>query len=328
MYSIVRALLTGDPVAGAAWSRAALDLDAATGGSALPAAGFIDTWFHSHWRTSLNESVDINKAAANRALQDNDAQYASYNIAGGVILTAAMGRPLADVIADGNRALAHQLHRNARMHVHLEMQFARALQGQTNDVLSLSDDGVDEEKDIGWVAETEFANQIGYYLATRARLHRYAGDWDGAVAWYDKIGPLRGAIAGQIVEVDLIQHILLARFARILAGQAPSEIETTAIEEELKSLNGWARIHEGNFGTKAAMANHVWAGINGGKNAAKFLSAIAQDLSPDHRLQDRALAYEYAARLDPSADSLRYAIAAYNDWGAVSVADRLSKQGL
>ncbi len=328
MYSIVRALLTGDPVAGAAWSRAALDLDAATGGSALPAAGFIDTWFHSHWRTSLHDSVEINQAAAARALKDNDPQYASYNVAGGVILSAAMGRPLDDVIVHADDALNHQLHRNARMHIHLERQFARALQAQTLDPLSFSDDAINEDKDIGWVAETEFANQTGYYLAARARLHRYAGDWDGAVEWYDKIGPLRGAIAGQIVEVDLIQHILLARFARILAGQAATPADTAAVEEEMKMLTGWSAIHAENFGTKATMAAHIWAGIQGDMEASKNLIALAAGLGPDHWLQDRALAFEYAARLAPNDNTLRDAVDAYNDWGATGVANRLSAQGL
>ncbi len=323
MYSIVRALLTGDPVAGAAWSRAALDLDAATGGSALPAAGFIDTWFHSHWRTSLHDSVEINQAAAARALQDDDPQYASYNVAGGVILSAALGRPLDQVIAHSNEALQHQLHRNARMHVHLEQQFARALQAQTVDPLSLSDGTIDEAKDIGWVAETEFVNQTGYYLAARARLHRYAGDWDGAIAWHDKIGPLRGAIAGQIVEVDLIHHTLLARFARILGGDAATAAETDVIERELKTLNGWSAIHAENFGAKATMANYIWAGIQGDESAADRLIAVAKTLGPDHWLQDRALALEYAARLAPSDNRLRDAVAAYRDWGAVSVANRL-----
>lgn len=323
MYSIVRAALTGDRAGGAAWSRAALDLDAATGGGALPAVGFIDTWFHGHWRAPLHESVGINRAGAVRALSDGDVQYASYNIAGGVILTAALGRRLDRVIAHGAEALQHRLHRNSRMQVVLEMQFARALRAETEHSLSLSGHDVDEARDIGWVAETEFANQIGYYLATRARLHRHAGDWAGAIECAAHAAPLMPAIAGQTAEFDLVLHVLLARLGLVLDDRAALPDQKDAIEGELAQLAAWRAIHDGNFGAKADLARTVWDGVRGDAQAHQRLAALARRLGPDHGLQDRALALEYAARLAPGDETLRAAVDAYLDWGATGMARRL-----
>ncbi len=328
MYSIVQSLLTGDRAAGAAWSRAALDLDAATEGNALPAAAFIDMWFHGHWRDPLQESVETNRIAVERALADNDLQYASYNIAGGVILKAALGYPLADVISQGAQALQHPLHRNALVHVHLEMQFARALRGETHDLLSLSDEKLNEDKDIGWVTETEFANQIGFYLATRARLHRHAGDWIGALDWYERVVPVRPAIAGQMIEFDLVLHAVLARLGQVLADPAVLEAQRGAIEAELSQLTEWSAIHPQNFGAKAKMANLVWAGVEGDISAADGLATLARAGDTQHWLQDRALAFEYAARLQPDTGRVNDAIQAYKNWGASAVAQRFAERGL
>ena len=323
MYSIVKAALTGDRAGGAAWSRAALDLDAATGGGALPAVGFIDTWFHGHWRAPLHESVAINRAGASRALSDGDVQYASYNIAGGVILTAALGQRLDRVIAHGAEALQHRLHRNSRMQVVLEMQFARALRAETEHPLSLTGHDVTEARDIAWVAETEFANQIGYYFATRARLHRHAGDWAGAIACADQAGPLMPAIAGQTAEFDLVLHTLLARLGLVLEDRCALRDQRPAIEAALAQLAAWRAIHDGNFGAKAALAGAVWAGVQGDVHAPGRLAALARGLGPDYGLQDRALALEYAARLAPGDETLRAAVDAYLDWGATGMARRL-----
>ncbi|WP_168769424.1 AAA and adenylate/guanylate cyclase domain-containing protein [Yoonia sediminilitoris] len=323
IYSIVRALLTQDKVAGAAWSRAALDLDAVTGGTALPAVAFIDTWFHGHWRVPMAESIAINRAARKMDVAPQDQQYASYNIAGAVILRAATGHPLADVVDQAQRALTTALYRNARMHTVLEMQFARALQSKTDNPLSLSDHAIDEDKDIGWVAETEFANQSAFYLATRVRLHRYAGDWEGALAWYDRACEMGGAIAGQMIECDLVLHGLLARFGAVLSDNSSLSAHTDPIQKAIAMLEEWHVIQPDNFGAKAQMSKLIWAGFNGDTSAAAALSDLADSLGPDQWLQDRALALEYAARLDLVTARKQAAIAAYETWGATAVAARL-----
>lgn len=324
MYSIVRAMVTKDKVAGAAWSRAALDLDAATGGHALAAAAFIDTWFHGHWRMPIADSIQVNRAARETDVAPHDRQYASYNIAGGVILSAASGQPLTSVIAQAETALAHPLYRNARMHVHLELQFARALQGNTDNVLSLSDARVDEEKDIRWVVDTEFANQIAFYYATRVRLHRYAGDWEGALDWFARLRPFRAAISGQIAECELVHHVLLARFDSVLDDQSRLPDHAAAIADEIALLEAWGTVQPQNFWAKAEMSKLIWSGIKNQTAAATQLASLAKGLGPEQWCQDRALALEYAARLDSTNQRLQDAVAAYSAWGATAVAKRLS----
>jgi hypothetical protein len=325
MFSIVIAALTGNRVTAATWSRAALDLDAATGGAALPAVGFIDTWFHSHWREPLAASVARNDAAAARALADGDLQYASYNISGAVVMRAALGVPLDQVLDAAKQALTHPLHRNARVHALLEQQFALALKGETDDPLSLTGGGVEEVRDISWVRESEFVNQIGYYLATRLRLHAYAGDREGALALAEALAPLTPAIAGQTAEFDAVFHTVLSRLGLVLEGARAAEDHAAVIATDIAKLQSWGVINSDNFGLKSQIVAAVQDGVaRDPVQAAARLAALASDGPQGSGLSDKAVALEFAALLDPTGPYLAAAIAAYETWGASAVARRLA----
>lgn len=325
-YSIVIAALTGDRAGAAAWSRAALDLDAAMGGDALPAVAFIDTWFHSHWREPQIESVARNRAAAERAVVIGDAQFASYNISGEIVMRAAAGEPLDSVLAAADRALDHSLHRNARIHVQLERQFARALRGETLSPLSLSSVDLDEATEIGWVMGTEFVNQIGYCLATRLRLHSFAGDWAGALALAEALVPLHPVIAGQTAEYDAVFHTALSRLALILDGAASRTDQEVRLNTESAKLATWRAIQDDNFALKAGIVATVQQAIDGDRRAAARGLAHLAGTGPVRGtgLSDRAVALDFAARLDPAGPYLKAAVRAYQDWGATAVARRLS----
>ena len=326
-YSIVLAALTGDRAGAAAWSRAALDLDAAMGGDALPAVGFIDTWFHSHWREPQIESVGRNRAAAERAGVTGDAQFASYNISGEIVMRAAAGEPLDSVLAAADRALDHSLHRNARIHVHLERQFARALRGETLSPLSLSSADLDEAAEIGWVMGSEFVNQIGYCLATRLRLHSFAADWAGALVLADALVPLHPVIAGQTAEYDAVFHTALSRLALILDGAVSRAEQEAPLNAESAKLSAWRAIQEDNFALKAGIVGTVHHAIDGDRRAAaqRLVGLAGTGGGRRTGLSDRALALDFAARLDPAGPYREEAIKAYQAWGATAVARRLSE---
>jgi hypothetical protein len=325
MFSIVLGALTGDRRAAAAWSRAALDMDAATGGGALPAVGFIDTWFHGHWREPLSNSVARNIAAAERALADNEGQYASYNISGEVVMRAALGQSLETILSGAERAQTFQLHRNSRIQVLLEQQFARALRGETESLTSLSGGGVDEARDIGWVVNSEFVNQIGYYLATRLRLCVLAREWGMALALAEQLGPLMPAIGGQTAEIDAGFYTAVARLGCQLDGKP--DPDPGALTGDLDRLDLWAGIHPGNFGRKAAIARAIEAGLGGDRaKAARQLSEIAATRPVDEGLGDRALALLFAHRLDPGTATRQAAISACRAWGATALAAGLEAE--
>jgi hypothetical protein len=230
-------------------------------------------------------------------------------------------------MALGRAALEHPLVRNSQMQVHLEVQYARALRGDTEHPRSLSGAGIDEGEAIAWVTQTEFVNQIGYYLATRVKLERHAGAWAAALEAAERAGPVRPAISGQTAEIDLVFHAALARLGLMIADPSAQPAQRPALEAELGQLALWKSVHPGNFAARADIAAATLRGLDRDpRAAAAALAEIAAGLGPDAGLQDRALALEYAARLDPSPARVRAAAAACRDWGATALAARLEAE--
>jgi len=324
MYSIVLALLTGDRAGAAAWSRAALDLDAAMGGAALPAVGFIDSWFHAHWRDPLSHSIERTQRAAQRALADGDHQYASYNISGEVVMRGALGQPLADILATAESALTHAIARNSRLHVILERQFARAMQGKTHSLTSLGDAETHEQTEIDWVMGSELINQIGFVLTTRMRLHIHAGNFAEVLALDRALAPVAAGIANQVAEPEAVFHRALARLALLMDGIADADA-MAQVAADLAQMQAWRVLSAENFGMRADILQTLSDALSGDRAAAALRLVQIATLPPGaapEGLGDRALALAFASRLDPAEHWRKRAAQAYTDWGATAIAWR------
>jgi hypothetical protein len=274
-------------------------------------------------------NVNLNLAAGERGLADGDVQYASYNLSGSVVQRAAAGQSLPTVLAACDAMDPKCVLRNARVHIHLERQFARALRGETESPVSLTGMGVSEETDIAWVMKSDYVNQIGYYLGTKLRLMSYAGDRRGVLQAAEAMAPLAPAIAGQTAEFDAAFHTALARLWLVLDGDLQAGAEEAALAADLAKFRSWAQINPHNFGLKAAILAVMNAAISGSREqAAQELARLAEVRRPDEGLSDRAIALECALFLNPTEGYAKEAVQAYTDWGALGVARRIADQGV
>ncbi|HEY1691839.1 MAG TPA: AAA family ATPase [Polyangiaceae bacterium] len=307
-YSVIHRAVHEDPRGAHAWSELALALDARQGGAARARVAFVHDWFHAHWLRPLRESVARSLEAAEAGLATGDVLFGCYNLSGHVVYAAAAGRPLGEVAElaatmrerNGGRVV------NAAFHCVHEMQVAKAIAGRTRAPLSLSDDAVDEERDVASITATDFYNQIGYYLVSRVKLHALFGDAAGALGWAARIGPLHGAIAGQVAEIDLVLFRTLAEIDEGLVDQARAGAAL---------VTRWAELCPANFAHLAALLDGALRARDGDREGALSTFAAAASLAEaEGFVQHAAVAYERAARVDASL--LTNAVDAYARWGA------------
>ncbi len=283
---------------------------------------FVHGWFHNHWMRPIATSVDDSRQAAEAGLSAGDILYGCYNLSAEVVYRVARGDRLEDVIDLARKQLARNGKRvvNAAFHCAHEMQVAKALAGATRSPLSLSDDEHDEERDIASICATDYYNQIGYYLASRVKLHALFGDPAGALGWAEKLAPLAPAISGQVAEIDLTLF-------RAIAAADTGALEVA--ERDARTIAQWAQRCPENFEHLDALVTGVLSGVRGAfDEGLSALERAAETAAKRGFVQHEALAWERAAvaarsapgaRVKERAGELRArAEDAYRRWGALA----------
>ena len=320
MYSPVHRALTGDRIGAHAWSQLALDLDARHGGAMRPRIAFVHIWFHQHWVGPLEHSLPIAIEAAEVGLAGQELLFGCFNLSAHLVCLAALGRPLDEVERLAEAYLERNGRRvlNAAFHLIHERQVARAFAGRTRGLLSLSDDTVDEQADIASICATELANQIGYYLVSRVKLHVHAGDYETAATLGEQVLPCVPAFEGQIAEFELVQYraIALLRAASDPAHRRELARGLVAI------MRGFADLVPENFAHKACLLEAELALAEGTLDQAAYVTS-AKGAAERGFDQDAGLAWELlgraaAARGLPTRARSAFdeASAAYARWGA------------
>jgi predicted ATPase/class 3 adenylate cyclase len=328
-YSVVHRALHHDAAGAYAWSELARALDDRQGGAARARVAFVHGWFHSHWVRPLRESLPASLSAAEDALASGDVLFGCYNLSAHVVYRAAAGAPLGDVIDVASAHLARNGRRvvNAAFHCLHEMQVAKALAGRTRAPLSLSDDELDEERDIAWICASDLYNQIGYYIASRVKLHALFGDARGALEWAEKVAPLHAAIAGQVAEIDLVFYGTLARLDMAFDPEHHERVASARVAAH--QVAGWAARCPANFAHLADLLGAAVAAEDGRRDEALAgYARAAERAEAEGFVQHAAIAHERAARLLTGADArarLDKAIDAYRRWGALAKVGALSR---
>lgn len=324
LYSVILGALTGDRVTASTWSQLALDLSQPAGGAMYCRAVFVHNWFHNHWINPLATSLPLSLLAAKAGLASGEILFACFNLSAYVVHLAAIGRPLTEVTAAARShgTLNGDRVHNARFHLIQELQFAKALAGQTTDLLSLSDNEYDETNDLSYVCDTEFGNQIGYYFITKLKLHVHTGDWQGALAWADRVTPVLSSVAGQTGEIDLVQFQGLAALLGVLAtGEGQNSPLWPIVEQSVRQLRRWAAHCPANFLHKVLLLEAVREGIIG--QSADVDSLFQEAVDQARRVDfgnDLALTFEYWLCSQHQTNrpllALQPALDAYRQWGA------------
>lgn len=300
MYSVVYGALTGDRDTAAVWSRLGLALLDGERGGGFARCSFIHAWFHNHWVASLDEGIALADAGSEAGLGDNEVIYGCFNLSASVVLQAAAGRPLAEIMQQARLHIERNGRRvlNAHYHLVFELQFAKALAGLTSGPLALGDAEHDETRDVGSVLETNLSNQIGYYFVTRVKLHLHACDWPGALDWAARALPMLPYFAGQAAEFELAQYRGLAALAAAAFGAAKDQQALLQTGRDcLEQLRRWEARNPAVFRHKADLLDGLVQATTGREtDATRLFDGAAEGAAAAGFLQDAGLAHEYLAR--------------------------------
>jgi len=337
MYSVVYGALTGDRETAAAWSRLSLTLLGDRRDAGFARCAFIQGWFHNHWLDSLSAGVALMEEGAEAGFSDNELIYGCFNLSGSVVLKAAAGENLSHIVDVIRRNEIRNDGRvaNSAYTLLLELQFAKAMAGQTKGPLSLGDDEHDEERKVASIVDTNFTNQIGYFLVARTKLHVHAGDWPGATAWAEKALKMLPFFGGQSAEFELAQYRGLAALASVAFGvAADKQAQLDEGWDCMERLRGWETRNAALFRHKADLLEGLLQWTTGRPAGWEdLLARAAQGASEGKFHQDAGLAHEFLARIRLAAgDRPGAALAAasaresYRAWGAdakVAMMERL-----
>jgi hypothetical protein len=281
--------------------------------------------------------VPLALEGAEEGLESGDMLFACFNLSSYVIYRAVCGEPMQDVIGIARAHLDRNagLVMNARFHLILEMQYAKALAGMTSDPLSLSDDEFDETRDLSSICETELANQIGYYLVAKLKQHVLFADWAGAASWARKADDLLPAFEGQVAEFEFVQYKTLAALQR--ATELAQGASYRLIDEALQGVEQmqiWASLCPDNFEHKAHLLRAVHADVSGDFSTAQKHFELATELAEANGFpMDSALAHEFWGRMllgrgarEACLDRIRISTERYASLGADAKCEHLRQE--
>ncbi len=336
MYSVVFGALTGDRETASAWSRLSLTSLGASRDASFARCAFIYAWFHNHWMAPLSEGIELAEAGAEAGFADGEEIYGCFNLAASVVLFAASGASLQEIIAQARMKRSRIDGRvlNAAYHLILELQYAKALAGLTDGLLSMGDAECDEQREVSSIVETNLSNQIGYYYVTRVKLHVHGGDWLGAQEWSEKAQQMLLAFGGQTAEFELVQYRGLAALAAAAFG-TPDKRQALIDEgwDCTEKLREWEARNPALFSHKADLLDGMLqAALGDSIKAADRFSRSADGAAQGGFLNDMGLAQEFLARWRQAVGDHAAARCAaidacktYREWGAMAKVSLLEK---
>lgn len=333
MYAILRRNMYQDAVSAHQFSSNALELDQLQGNYTYSVVTFIHTWFIDLWLRPLRESLDLVLKAGNHGLTQGDVRYGSFCLSGHVLYSAASGLPL-DKVEHTARAQLHAIDNrvlSSVFHCLLELQFAKAMDGRTENPLSLNDDEYQEQEHIASIQETDQYNQIAYYHIARLKLHYFQHDYIGAIASGNIGFDLLPAAGGQVAEMELRFFYALAALGMQRSKPDPDLMQRAG--EELSIINQWKSLCVANFEHKHDLISAEIASIEGDDSLAADMYVKAASSAAEHGyLQHKALAHELAARHftalnkhNDAINSYKQAEKGYHQWGATTKADEMAR---
>jgi predicted ATPase len=334
IYAMLVRAMEQDPVKAFALSDLAVKLAERDSPPLQAYAGFVHHFFVKHWLEPIGPDLDRVLANASSGFEHGDWMFGCFNLAAHVIHLAASGAPLERVIAAGtaaSEANAGRTTQAAFCGVH-EAQIAKALAGRTVDRCSYTDrpqEGtVEEERDVASITKTDLHEEIGYYWASKLRLHFLYREHRRAVAFGDRAEKVLDAFAGQVYEVEFTFTFALALFARYAEDGDPATLQRA--RDLAGRVRGW-EVHAPHLFAHKVLALEAAEARAAGDDAGAaelFAQAAASALelgfthhvALDYELGGRAL-FEAGDRVR-AREMLQASRDTYERWGAdAKVAD-------
>ncbi|HWC85615.1 MAG TPA: AAA family ATPase [Solirubrobacteraceae bacterium] len=297
-------------------------------------AGFVHHYFVRHWLEPAGGAIEEMRENARLGFDYGDVMFGCYNSAGYVVLLAASGAPLEEVMAAGTASSEEIAGRvvSAGYHAVHEPQLAKALAGRTVDRCSLTDrpeeGSVEEERDLAWITRTDLYDQIGAYMTSKLRLHFLYREYRRAVSFGERAEQVLASFSGQVFEAEFTLFFALALFAR--HGETGDRELLARARALAERVRGWEEHAPHVFAHKSLALAGAQARARGEDRAAAELfteaAAAAQDVGFTHHV---ALGYELAGRslidageTEGARSRLGASREAYAAWGArAKVAD-------
>jgi predicted ATPase/class 3 adenylate cyclase len=334
IYAMIVRSIDDDPATAFALSELAERLAERDSPPLRAYAGFVHHFFVRHWLEPLGPDLERVLENAASGFEHGDWMFGCFNLACHVIQLAASGAPLAQVELAGTSADGVIAGRSiqAGFHAVHQTQLAKALDGRTTDRCSFTDrpdlGTVEEERDLASILRTDLHEEIGYYLASKLRLHFLYREYRRAVAYGSRAEQSLFGISGQVEEVEFTFTFALALYARY--EHTGDEALLTRARALRDRVRGWQTHAPAIFGHKAIALDAADARATGDLALAArgFVEAAdaAQELG---YIQHVALAHELGGRAlleagDPAGarELLARSRTGYQAWGAsAKVAD-------
>ncbi len=299
MYAAVVRELTQDGRLAYQFSTLALDLDQKLYGRVSSPVAFLHAWFVNHWINPMKTNSLFARDGADIGLSENDLLYGCFNAAAYVMYLNFSGTPLQQVVSEAELQMARigGRVRVAAFHCLLERQLALALLGRTANRLSLSDEELEEGRDIASICSTSNYNQIGYYCIAKMRLHYYYGDYKAALGYAEQALPILPAFQGQVGEWEFAFYRALTSAALAQQLTAPErEPHLRTADELLAKFEGWASMGSSNFAHKGNLIRaELLRAYFERQSAAAAYEAAVTSAAESGFIHDQALAHERAA---------------------------------
>lgn len=334
-YAAVSRSMTGDVALAARFSDASLELDRRIHGRVRATSAFLRSWFIQHWTSPLEENVRLAEEGAREGFENGNGLYGCFNASAAVIYLSYAGAEPAEVEAYAARqaAVIDGGVRVATFHCLLERQYARALTGKTRSLTALDDDAVDEARDLASIGDSGNYNQVGYYCATKMRLHLCAANASEALRYARMGEPLRAAFMGQVADWEFT---FLKGLASLVMAHDAEDGRASLVDagrEALRVLQDHAQVSPGTFAHKARLLEAEMAALDGRGEAPEVFREAAGMAAEAGFTQDRALAlhrlasaHRRAGAEGEASHAARAAVEVYAAWGAPAAADFLRKR--
>lgn len=300
VYGLLLAAIFGDTQSGLDFVMLALNLNDRFRDPKLRGAILHILGDHvNFWKKPMAENVPILEKAFSACLEAGDMIYSNYVAFQGVWQSFERGETLdemqshADKYAEFARQVKHEANHQSIL---LEKQFARALQGKTRSLASLSDASYDADHAAETIVAAGYSCGIVYHDIMRLILAYFDRQFPEALAAAEAAEKNLSAALSMPIFTSYHFFRMLTACASGFGDEKEGKALRASCEATLQLHRNWAKECPENFGARLAILEGEWARLRNAPRAEVIGFYEAARRRPGEIKMIRALAYELEAR--------------------------------